>query len=65
LDWTQEGIKDAIWSYAEEKGKGDVLWPLRYGLSGQDRSPDPFTIAEILGKEETIARINSAREALA
>lgn len=63
-EWTAEEIKNAIWAYAEEKGKGDVLWPMRYALSGRDRSPDPITIAEILGKDETLSRINSAREAL-
>ncbi|MGD0328174.1 MAG: glutamate--tRNA ligase family protein [Minisyncoccia bacterium] len=49
---------------AEEKkwksGRGAVLWPLRYALSGQERSPDPFTLISILGKEETISRIQKA-----
>ena len=53
-------IKKAIWSYAEEKGKGSVLWPMRYALSGRDKSPDPFQLAEVLGKEETISRLNNA-----
>jgi len=26
-------------------------------LSGADRSPDPFVISEILGKEETLKRL--------
>lgn len=53
-------IKNSIWGYAESVGRGDFLWPLRYSLSGKDKSPDPFTLAYILGKEETISRINKA-----
>ncbi len=52
-----EKIKEAIWDYATEKGRGSVLWPMRYALSGRDRSPDPFTLAETLGKEETLSRL--------
>lgn len=60
-----EEIKSEIWDYATEKGRGEVLWPLRYTLSGKERSPDPFTLGAILGKEETVARIDNARAALA
>jgi glutamyl-tRNA synthetase len=56
-DFSKESIKIAIWPLAEEKGKGNVLWPMRYALSGKEKSPDPFTIAEILGNEETIKRL--------
>lgn len=55
-----ESIKDAIWTYAEEIGKGEVLWPLRVALTGLERSPDPFTCAHILGKKETLARVQTA-----
>lgn len=55
-----EKIKNAVWEYAEEKGRGAVLWPLRFSLTGKDRSPDPFTVASILGKDETISRIERA-----
>ncbi len=63
-EFSKEKIKEGIWAYAEEKGRGNVLWPMRYALSGQDRSPDPFIIAEILGKEESLKRLTSAYEAL-
>jgi len=59
--WTVENIKNALWDFATEKGRGEVLWPLRISLSGKDKSPDPFTLAALLGKEETLARINYAR----
>jgi glutamyl-tRNA synthetase len=59
-DWNSDTIKSAIWPYAEEKGKGNVLWPFRYSLSGKDQSPDPIEIANVLGKEETLFRVNYA-----
>ncbi len=58
--WNKEEIKSKIWPYAEEKGKGNVLWPFRYALSGRDQSPDPIEISDILGKEETFLRIDFA-----
>lgn len=57
-------IKSLIFDYATEHGRGNVLWPLRVALSGRDKSPDPFTLIYILGKTESIARINSAIELL-
>jgi glutamyl-tRNA synthetase len=53
-------IKEALWSYAEEVGKGELLWPLRTCLSGKAQSPDPFTLAFVLGKQETLSRIRAA-----
>lgn len=55
-----ETIKAALWGYAEEVGKGELLWPLRVSLSGKAQSPDPFTIAYIIGQEETLKRIKNA-----
>ena len=57
-------LKTALWPYAEAHGKGNVLWPVRFALSGKDRSPDPFIMAEILGKDETLRRLTSAYNAL-
>lgn len=65
-DVSAEAVKDTLMPLAdaeEAKGKGGrgaVLWPLRYALSGQERSPDPFTLVSILGKEEAASRIRNA-----
>lgn len=59
-DFFKTRIMETILPYAEEAGKGSVLWPLRYALTGRERSPDPFTVAEAIGREETILRITSA-----
>ncbi|MDD5032617.1 MAG: glutamate--tRNA ligase [Candidatus Pacebacteria bacterium] len=60
-DFSKESVKGAIWAYAEEKGRGSVLWPFRVALTGLAKSPDPFGIAEILGKDETLSRLNHAK----
>lgn len=52
--------ESAIMEYAERAGKGSVLWPLRYALSGEKVSPDPFILIEVLGREESIKRIDAA-----
>jgi glutamyl-tRNA synthetase len=59
-DFNAEKIKSALWPYAEENGRGDVLWPLRMALTGQEKSPDPFTVAAVLDKEESLRRIGEA-----
>ncbi len=62
--FTAEDLKAAIWPYAEANGRGDVLWPLRMSLTGQEKSPDPFTCASVLGKAESLKRIDVAIEML-
>lgn len=59
-EFTEESVKNAIWDFASQEGRGEVLWPMRYALSGQDRSPDPLELSAILGKEITLQRINYA-----
>lgn len=55
--WIAGRIKENVLPYAEAEGKGNVLWPMRVALSGKEKSPDPFEIAEIIGKEETLKRL--------
>lgn len=59
-----ETIKTALWDYATKEGRGAVLWPLRYSLTGKEKSPDPFIVAFILGKENTLARVNKIMSSL-
>ena len=61
-NFTKDNIKSAIWPIAIAIGKGNILWPMRYALSGKDKSPDPFILADILGKEETVKRLTFAYE---
>ena len=60
LEFTEEAVKEAIFPFADAKGRGVVLWGVRYALSGRDKSPDPFQLAGIIGKTETMLRIRHA-----
>jgi glutamyl-tRNA synthetase len=45
---------------ASQFGRAAVLWPVRYVLTGKEKSAGPHEIAWLLGKEETIKRITAA-----
>lgn len=53
-------METELMSYADKVGKGNVLWPLRYALSGKEISPDPFTLISLLGQDESVKRIEEA-----
>jgi glutamyl-tRNA synthetase len=53
------------WIVEKGWGNGDTLWPLRIALSGRDKSPSPFELMFIAGKEEALARIAAALEKMA
>jgi nondiscriminating glutamyl-tRNA synthetase len=55
-------LKESLAELLKEKGNGPVLYPLRACLTGKKQSPDPFTVACILGKTETLKRIKAALE---
>ncbi len=57
--WTEEYIQEQLLELAGEK-RGDYLFPLRWVLSGQQKSPSPFEIVWVLGKEEGLKRIDMA-----
>lgn len=59
-DASFDEIRARIWAYAEEVGKGEVLWPLRVALTGRERSPDPFTVMYIVGSGEAYSRVKTA-----
>ncbi len=60
-NFTVENIKLSIMRIADSvPSRGAVLHPVRYALTGLDKSPDPFTVASILGKNETIKRLQKA-----
>ncbi len=63
-DFSAEKIKNQIWAFATKQGRSEVLWPMRVALTGQEKSPDPFTVASILGRTETLNRLKHAQEVL-
>lgn len=61
-NWVETAIKTKLEEIVNNNGlsNGDVFWPVRYALSGEEKSPPPEEIATILGKQETISRIKKA-----
>jgi glutamyl-tRNA synthetase len=60
-EFNLENIKNTLMLIAEmADSRGEVLHPVRYALSGMDKSPDPFIIASLIGKNETISRLQKA-----
>jgi glutamyl-tRNA synthetase len=59
-DFTAHSIEATIKEFAIAQGKklGDYAQPLRAALSGSNVSPPIFEVASILGKTETLARID-------
>ncbi len=57
-------LEERLLALTEKLGKGETLWPLRVALSGKKQSPPPYDIMEILGKEETLKRIEHAIQKL-
>ncbi|MGQ1787838.1 MULTISPECIES: glutamate--tRNA ligase [unclassified Saccharicrinis] len=66
-DWKADAIKETISAKIEEKelGFGLVMNAFRLALVGGGFGPDLMTIAELIGKEEAMARVRKAVEVLA
>lgn len=60
-DWTREKIEELLLIKAGEK-RGELLFPLRWVLTGQKFSPTPFEVAWVLGKEESLRRLKISLE---
>lgn len=63
-DFTMANLEKVLMPVAEERGRGEFLWPLRAALSGQEASPGPFEILDALGQKESLRRIAIAIERL-
>lgn len=61
-DWSQTALEKYVrqWIADQKAGNGDVLWPLRVALTGREKSPSPFEVAAVLGKDRSRARIAAA-----
>ena len=62
-DYSNDALYALIKEYVEKKGckNGQALWPLRTAVSGKQMTPGGATeLMEVLGKEETLARVKAA-----
>ncbi|MDO8241104.1 MAG: glutamate--tRNA ligase [Candidatus Moranbacteria bacterium] len=60
-NWELKNIEEKLFATAGDK-KGDLLWPLRVALSGAQKSPSPMELAWVLGKTESLQRLQNALE---
>ena len=66
-DFSNDALFELLKAYVDEKGckVNFVMWPVRVAVSGKQMTPAGATeIMEILGKEESVARIRKAIEML-
>ncbi len=61
-DFNSKNIEEIVkrWLEKEGIGVGQIVAPLRLALVGASRGPHIFDIIEIIGKEETLSRIETA-----
>jgi glutamyl-tRNA synthetase len=60
-DWTTDVLEANLKAYAEQQGLGlgKLAQPLRAALTGQTTSPGIFDVLVLLGREESLARIDA------
>jgi len=60
--WGDENIQNKLSEVVStnELSNGDVFWPVRVALSGEEKSPSPVELAVALGKDKSIERIKKA-----
>ena len=65
-DFQAETLQETVkqWIKSKEIGFGKVMMPLRIALVGSLQGPDLYKIAEFIGKEESLKRIQNAIETL-
>ena len=61
-EWQTKRLEDEVRAFAEKKGRklGAVAQPLRAALTGSLASPGIFGVMEVLGREESLGRIDDA-----
>ena len=61
-EWDVEAIENIVKAFAEdaELKMGKVAQPLRAALTGTTVSPSVFDVMVVLGREETLGRIDDA-----
>ncbi len=63
-DFSTENLSDKIktWITSENIGFGKIMMPLRLALVGEMKGPEVFDILSILGKDNSVLRLNKAIE---
>ena len=64
--WTAQALESSVRTFAEETGRklGKVAQPLRAALTGKATSPGIFDVLDVLGREESLARLHDQAAAV-
>jgi glutamyl/glutaminyl-tRNA synthetase len=65
-DWTHPTLEEVVRKLAEKHGisAGKLIHPIRLAVTGRGMGPGLFELLEVIGKDETTARIESALSTL-
>ena len=66
-DYSNDALYETLCNYVAQKGckNGYAMWPVRTAVSGKQMTPGGATeLMEVLGKEESLARLRMAVEKL-
>ena len=65
-DFTSENLEDSVkdWITKKELGFGRVMQPFRLSLVGALKGPHLFDIAALIGKKETLERLQFAIDSI-
>jgi glutamyl-tRNA synthetase len=58
IEFLQKRLLQKAKDFDHDRGK--LLWPLRVALTGKNKSPSPFEMGAVLGKEKALKRIEKA-----
>ena len=60
-DWTGKALEAAARAFADAEGLklGQIAQPLRAALTGKASSPPLFEMMEVLGRQESLARLKA------
>jgi glutamyl-tRNA synthetase len=64
--WATKELEAAVRSFADETGRklGKVAQPLRAALTGKSTSPGIFDVLDVLGRDESLARLRDQSAAI-
>ena len=61
-DWKCENLENTVKELSQGNGMGPWVHPIRVAVSGRTEGPGLFEMLELLGRERTLRRLESAAE---
>jgi glutamyl-tRNA synthetase len=66
-EWTTAGLEDALFGFGDAEGikRGQAQAPIRVAVTGRTVGPPLLESLELLGRDETLSRLENARTRVA